>query len=55
MSAERVVVSSSVEPVLAQKLDDLAKAGERTRSQELRLALKRHLALSLLDDEKEDA
>jgi predicted transcriptional regulator len=52
----RVIVSSSIQPRLAERLDDLAKAGERTRSKEVQRAIQMYVAVRDLerDDEKEE-
>ena len=48
----RKVLTAWVDPEDAERLDDAARAADRSRSAELRLAIRRHLELA--DDETEE-
>jgi metal-responsive CopG/Arc/MetJ family transcriptional regulator len=50
---ERKFVSAWIETTLADRLDEAAREADRSRSAELRVALKRHLAQA--DDNETEA
>jgi predicted transcriptional regulator len=53
MSEPKTILSLRVEPDLADRLDALARESRRTRSDELRIALIRHVALVQVEHKEE--
>ena len=50
---DRRLVSAWVEPTLAERLDEAAREADRSRSAELRIAIRQHL--ERVDDNTEEA
>ena len=51
-TASRRLVNTWVDPELVERLDDVAREADRSRSAELRIAIRRHLERD--DDETEE-